>query len=89
MLVVGLFGWLVVLWVLWLCLLFFVFVFVKMVGAGIPELLMEKDIDYLTNKFHLKFSLAKAEKHFEKEVTRALNDKTRRVDAQFHMYKHA
>jgi len=59
-----------------------------MVSAGMPELMVEKDIFYLRDKLALELTEKKAEKLLEVEIDKSLDSTYRRVDNMIHNLKH-
>jgi len=63
--------------------------FILMVSAGMPELMVETDIAYLRDKLALELVEKKAEKLFEFEIGKSLETTFRRIDNYVHNIKHA
>jgi len=62
--------------------------FILMVPAGMPELLVEHDIAYLREKLALTQQEKKAEKTLEGEINKSLDSTYRRFDNMIHNMKH-
>jgi len=62
--------------------------FILMTPAGMPELMMEKDIYYLREKLALTVSEKKAEKLLNAEIDKSLDSTYRRFDNLVHNLKH-
>jgi len=62
--------------------------FLLMVSAGMPELMVEEDINYLRKKLALDVSEKKAEKLLQGEIRKSLDSKYRRLDNLIHNFKH-
>jgi phosphatidylinositol-4,5-bisphosphate 3-kinase len=62
--------------------------FILMVPAGMPELMVNQDVHYLRDKLELFGGDANAEKVLRQEINLALSAFSRRIDNFFHIYKH-
>jgi len=62
--------------------------FLLMVSAGMPELSVEKDIDYLREKLALNWIEKKALGRLEDEISKALNSSFKSFDDYIHNWKH-
>jgi len=62
--------------------------FVLMVSAGMPELMVEDDIRYMRDKLHLHMQRQKAEKKLHTEINKSLDSTYRRIDNMIHNWKH-
>jgi len=62
--------------------------FVLMVAAGMPELMVADDIGYLKDKLLLNLSDKDAEKAFKDEIKKSLETMWRRIDNAIHNLKH-
>jgi len=62
--------------------------FLLMVAAGMPELLNERDIDYLKEKFHLDVDTSKAVEKLYEELDKSIESTYRRIDNLIHNIKH-
>jgi phosphatidylinositol-4,5-bisphosphate 3-kinase len=62
--------------------------FMLMVSAGMPELMVEQDIMYMREKLHLEDEPKKADKKLKDEIKKSLSSTYRRVDNFIHNYKH-
>ena len=59
-----------------------------MVSAGMPELLLEKDIHYLRDKLAIGFPEKKADETLHAEINKSLDSTYRRIDNMIHNFKH-
>lgn len=66
----------------------FINLFVLMVSAGMPELLVSADIDYLRRMFYLEQGEKEAVGMLEKEIKKSLNTTYRQIDNMIHIWKH-
>jgi len=64
------------------------FLFVLMISAGMPELLHERDIEYMRNKLALELNDAEAEARFEAEIRKSLSHFGRDLDNAAHIIIH-
>jgi hypothetical protein len=62
--------------------------FALMVPAQMPELTVEKDIDYLRTKMGLNLKDAEADKLLRGEVKKSLASRYRRIDNMIHNWRH-
>jgi len=62
--------------------------FILMVNAGMPELMIEQDINYLQSKLCLESTEQKAQKIFEAEIFVSLKNTFRLIDNFFNIVKH-
>lgn len=62
--------------------------FVLMVSAGMPELMIEKDIHYLRDKLHLDETEKRANDLLKEEIDKSLTSNYRRFDNMIHNFKH-
>jgi len=62
--------------------------FVLMVSAGMPELMIEKDIHYLRDKLHLDETEKRANELLKEEIDKSLTSNYRRFDNMIHNFKH-
>jgi phosphatidylinositol-4,5-bisphosphate 3-kinase len=62
--------------------------FVLMVSAGMPELMVEKDIHYLRDKLHLDETETRANTLLREEIDKSLTSNYRRFDNMIHNFKH-
>eukprot|EP01006_Ploeotia_vitrea_P036247 TRINITY_DN66000_c6_g18_i1.p1 TRINITY_DN66000_c6_g18~~TRINITY_DN66000_c6_g18_i1.p1 ORF type:complete len:1249 (-),score=825.13 TRINITY_DN66000_c6_g18_i1:300-4046(-) len=62
--------------------------FLLMVSAGMPELMVAEDVHYLRDKLCLDKSDKDAEKAFKKEIKKSLDTTWRRIDNWIHNAKH-
>jgi len=62
--------------------------FILMVSAGMPELLVESDVHYLRDKLCLFDDEKKADKSLRDEIKKSLASKYRRFDNMIHNLKH-
>jgi len=62
--------------------------FILMVTAGMPELMMEEDIYYLREKLYLNMTEKKAEKRLMEEINKSLDSTFRRIDNMIHNLVH-
>jgi len=62
--------------------------FILMVSAGMPELLLEKDIHYLRDKLAIGLPEKKADETLHAEINKSLDSTYRRIDNMIHNFKH-
>mmetsp|Transcript_7990 Transcript_7990/g.12085 ORF Transcript_7990/g.12085 Transcript_7990/m.12085 type:complete len:248 (+) Transcript_7990:3-746(+) len=62
--------------------------FMLMVSAGMPELMVESDIHYLRDKLHLNLKKKAADKQLHLEINKSLDSYYRRFDNMIHNFKH-
>jgi len=62
--------------------------FILMVSAQMPELMMEEDIYYLREKLYLNMTEKKAEKKLMEEINKSLDSTFRRIDNMIHNLVH-
>lgn len=67
---------------------FFEVLFALMVPAGMPELMVEADVNYFRDKMALNKTLEKADKILRDEVRKSLASRYRRFDNMIHNFKH-
>jgi len=61
--------------------------FILMIPAGMPELIVERDIEYMRQKLVLSVNDDQAAKRFREEVDTALNHTYRAIDNMIHIIK--
>jgi len=62
--------------------------FILMVSAGMPELLLERDINYLKEKLALSTTEQKADASLQAEIRKSLDSTYRRIDNMIHNMRH-
>jgi len=62
--------------------------FLQMVAAGMPELMVESDIYYMRDKFYLDATEKKAKKRLDQEIDKSLDSTYRRIDNMIHNFVH-
>lgn len=62
--------------------------FVLMVAAGMPELMVEQDIDYMRQKLALNMAWKKADLRLHAEIRKSLDTTYRRIDNMIHNLRH-
>jgi len=62
--------------------------FILMVSARMPELLVEEDIIYMQDKLHLNDTEESAEQKLQDEINKSLGSAYRRFDNMIHNFKH-
>jgi len=62
--------------------------FLLMIPAGMPELTARSDVAFMDDKLMLGLTPEDAATHFGKEIKKALNTITRRIDNLAHTVKH-
>jgi len=62
--------------------------FALMVSAGMPELLLEKDIHYLRDKLAVGKKNEEADSELRSEIDKSLDSTYRRIDNMIHNFKH-
>jgi len=62
--------------------------FMLMVAAGMPELMVEEDIHYMRDKMYLSLGEKKADKKLHAEINKSLDNTYRRIDNMIHNWKH-
>jgi len=62
--------------------------FILMVSAKMPELLVEKDICYMQEKLYLDKNDEEADQELQDEIKRSLGTAYRRFDNMIHNFKH-
>lgn len=66
----------------------FEMLFVNMVAAGMPELLVDRDIEYMAKKLDLVSDENKAIKTLDSEIQKSLDSTYRRIDNMIHNLRH-
>jgi len=62
--------------------------FILMVSAGMPELLLDKDITYMATKLAVGKADKKADEELQAEIDKSLDSTYRRIDNMIHNLKH-
>lgn len=62
--------------------------FVLMTAAGMPELMLQKDVMYIKDKLHLDVNERTADKRLHDEINKSLDSTYRRFDNMIHNFKH-
>jgi len=62
--------------------------FVLMTAAGMPELMLQKDVTYIQKKLHLDVTERMADKKLHDEINKSLDSTYRRFDNMIHNFKH-
>jgi phosphatidylinositol-4,5-bisphosphate 3-kinase len=62
--------------------------FVLMTAAGMPELMLQKDVMYIKDKLHLDVNERMADKKLHDEINKSLDSTYRRFDNMIHNFKH-
>lgn len=62
--------------------------FILMVGAGMPELMLEEDIHYLRDKLYLNLNTKQASNELQSEISKSLESSMRRIDNYIHNLVH-
>lgn len=59
-----------------------------MVPAGMPELRLAQDVEYLKEHLWMQHSDEEAETQFKREIVNSLGTASRQLDNMIHMMKH-